>query len=732
MKHNLKATLIVFLSFLTLSAFAQEKKDITLESIFKQGAFGSRSVYGVNWMNDGRYYSSLKSDRNSSFVVKFDIVKNAAIDTLVDTRQLRTIDNEFPRFSGYSFNADETQALLTTSFERIYRRSSKAVYYLYNIERNTLRVLADGKKVSYATFSPDGKKVAYTRDNNLYVANLANLNETAITTDGEWNKIINGSADWVYEEEFSMAKAFKWSPDSKRIAFLRFDESGVKEYNMQIWGNLYPKDYKFKYPKAGEDNSLIEVKVYDTSNGQTVSMDIGQETDIYVPRIYWTSKAGQLSILRLNRLQNRMDILHGNTASGATVTALTETAKTYVDLDYNDNLTYLKNDKGIIRTSEQDGYKHIYWHSADGQQTRQITKGDWEVTELVGVNQKSKKIYFISTETSPLQRELYVIGMNGRGKKKLSKLEGTNRVNMSKDHAYYINYYSSLTTPNTVTLHRSSGKQLSVLEENKATLERLEGYKIGEKKFFDFTTEENISLNGYMVYPADFDKNKKYPVLMYVYGGPGSQNVKNSFPSSRDRWFNMLANKGYIVACVDNRGTGFRGRDFKHVTYKNLGKYESQDQISAAKYLGSLPYVDKGRIGIWGWSYGGYMSSLCLFTGNDVFKAAIAVAPVTNWRFYDSIYTERYMQRPQDNPTGYDAFSPVFHASKLKGNFLLVHGTGDDNVHFQNAVELVNELVKTDKQFESFYYPNRNHGIYGGNTTMHLYRMLTNFVMNKL
>ncbi|MCG8475439.1 MAG: S9 family peptidase [Cytophagales bacterium] len=707
---------------------AQEKKDITLESIFRQRAFSEESVYGFNWMNNGRYYTSLKNNN----LLKYDIITGEVTDTLASHKKLAELAGVSSfRFSDYSFSKDEQLLLLKTESEKIYRRSTRARFFIYNPAANSLKVLADGKKIGYATFSPDGKKIAYTYNNNLYYTRTSDLKEYQITSDGKFNKIINGSADWVYEEEFSIAKAFFWSPDSKRLAFLRFDESDVPVYNMQIWGRLYPKDYVFKYPKAGEKNSSLSVLLFNTENTQTTVVNTGQEQDIYIPRLYWTSNPDILSIVRMNRLQNKLEILHANAASGQTHTVLTETSDTYVDIDYNDNLTYLKKGKGFIRTSEKDGFKHIYHYKENGQLVRQITKGNWEVTELIGVDEKRGLIYFNSTETSPMQRETYAVRMNGKGKRKLSAKDGFNRVNMSKDFKYYINYYSSNAQPNTVSLHKSSGRQIRVLEDNQELTERLKGYKIGKKEFFTFRSE-NTELNGYKVYPHNFDPNKKYPVLMYVYGGPGSQNVKNSFPGSRDRWFNLLANKGYIVACIDNRGTGFRGRDFKHATYKNLGKLEVQDQINGAKHLAKLPYVDASRIGIWGWSYGGYMSSLSLFLGNDVFKAAIAVAPVTNWRFYDSVYTERFMQTPQLNPNGYDAYSPVYHASKLKGNYLLIHGTGDDNVHFQNSIEMVNALVAADKQFESFYYPNRNHGIYGGNTTMHLYRMMTDFVIRKL
>jgi len=580
--------------------------------------------------------------------------------------------------------------------------------------------------------SPDNTKVAFVKDNNLYYTTLATNITTQVTQDGENNKIINGAADWVYEEEFSMAQAFSWSPDGNKLAFIRFDEREVPEFNMQIWGDLYPEDYVFKYPKAGEKNSEVSIHVYQLDENNTTKMDAGEETDIYLPRIYWTGDGNTLAFLRLNRLQNQLDLFHANSRTGASNIVLTETAETYVDMDYNDNLHYLKGNKGFIRTSEKDGFKHIYHHDINGKELRQITSGSWEVTELVGVDERSNKIYFTSTERSPLERHLYVVNLNGKNKQILTPAIGTNRANMSKDFKYFINYHSTASSPVHVTLNHASGKEIKVLEDNKELKERIAGLSISEKEFFQFATVDGTMLNAYMIKPADFDESKQYPTLMYVYGGPGSQNVTNAWGGIRDFWHHHLASQGYIVVCVDNRGTGARGRDFKHVTYANLGKHETDDQIAGAKYLGNLAYVDKDRIGIWGWSYGGYMSSLALMLGNDVFKTAIAVAPVTTWRYYDTIYTERYLQTPQLNASGYDDNSPITHVDKLKGNYLLIHGTGDDNVHFQNSVDLVDALIKADKQFDTFYYPNRSHGISGGNTSWHLYNMMTDFIKEKL
>ncbi|GAB2620209.1 S9 family peptidase [Belliella aquatica] len=722
--NRILSTALVML--FSIGAFAQDKKKISLEDVFKSNTFSAKSVYGINWMNDGQYYSSLVRGANGSSVVKINVATGKVEQTLIDGAKIGV------NFSSYSFNSDETKALIASSTERIYRRSSKSIYHLVDLATGEAQLLIDGAKIMYASLSPDNDKVAYVKDNNLFFVELASNKITQVTQDGKWNHIINGSADWVYEEEFSMAKAFDWSPDGKKLAFIRFDENDVPEFNMQTWGELYPQDYKFKYPKAGEKNAEVSIHVYDLASQKTINVNSGEEKDIYLPRIYWTSNSNTLAYLRLNRLQNQLDLLYANTATGDSKLVLQEKSDTYVDLNYNDNLYFLKDNKGFIRTSEQDGFKHIYHHEESGKLIRQVTSGKWEVSSMVGVDEKGKKIYFISTEASPLERNLYVINMDGKGKKILTPEKGTHSVNMSKDFKYYIGYHSDANSPSKVTLNHASGKQLQVLEDNQELKDKLKNFAISEKEFFDFKTVEGTSLNAYMIKPADFDPTKKYPVLMYVYGGPGSQNVTNSWGGTRDFWHHHLAAEGYIVVCVDNRGTGARGRDFKHSTYANLGKIEVEDQIAGAKHLGTLPYVDKGRIGIWGWSYGGYMSSLALMIGNDVFKSAIAVAPVTTWRYYDTIYTERYLQTPQLNAAGYDDNSPITHVNKLKGNLLLIHGTGDDNVHFQNAVDLVDALIKADKQFDSFYYPNRNHGISGGNTSWHLYNMMTDFIKNKL
>jgi dipeptidyl-peptidase-4 len=711
---------------------------LTLEAIFADDLLQQETVSSIRWMNDGRYYTAAVREDTAYYqhILRYDVTTGEAVDTLVDGRQL--VPRDAPgtpalAYDNYALSPREDKVLFATELEPIYRRSRKAYYYVYDLTTGNFQPLAEGGKQSYATFSPDGRYVAYVRDNNLYYVALADGSVTAVTQDGKKNELIHGSTDWVYEEEFGFTKAFYWSPASDRLAFISFDESQVAEYNMQGWGDLYPRDGRFKYPKAGEANSVIRVSVYHLADQQTVAVDLGDSADIYVPRVQWTTDNATLSVIRMNRLQNRLTILHANATTGNAEAVLTEESSTYIDINYNNDLTYLGDGQHFVYTSERDGYKHIYFYTVGGELVRQITQGDWEVSELAAIDEERQLMFYLSTEASPLERQLYSVNWQGKKKQRLSEEPGTHRVEFSPDARYYVDRYSSVRHPLVVELHQApSGKTIRTLEDNQALQEAVAEYTWGTREAITVPVSDSVTLNGYLIKPPDFDRAKQYPLLMFVYGGPGSQLVTNQWMSDREGWFHVLAQRGYLVACVDNRGTGGRGRDFSHATYAQLGKLEVQDQIASAKYLGQLPYVDADRIGIWGWSYGGYLASLALFMGNEVFKAGIAVAPVTSWRFYDTVYTERYLQTPQLNAEGYDRYSPLSHADKLRGNFLLIHGTGDDNVHFQNAVMLQDALIAANKQFDSFYYPNRNHGIYGGNTRLHLFTMMTDFLEAKL
>lgn len=713
----------------SLSVVAQ-KKNVSLDEVWTKFAFSQKQVRSINWMKDGSFYSALENGR----IVKHQVTDGAAVETLFDEGVSVENLGQKITIADYTLSSNEQKILIETDPEQIYRRSSRAENFVYDIKTKKLTKLSAGGKQSFATFSPDGTKIAFVRQNNLFMVDLNTMAERQITTDGKWNNIINGMCDWVYEEEFSFAKAFFWSPDSRKIAFYTFDESKVPEYNMQMWGKLYPTDYRYKYPKAGEPNSTVSISVYNLVETKTVKMDLGKETDLYIPRIRWTINPNVLSVSRLNRYQNKMELIHADAFTGKTTTILIEESRTYVDVEnFGDDLTYLADGKSFIMSSEKDGYKHLYQYDMSGREVRKITSGNWEVDNFYGIDESSNTLYFTSTEIASIERHLYSISLDGKVKKKLSVDRGVNSANFSPDFKYFILNNSASNSPLKVSLYRSANAQLvKVLEDNADLRARLSGYTISPKEFTVIKTADGVELNSWMIKPANFDPNKKYPLLMFVYGGPGSQQVLNQYDGANFYWYQILAQKGYIVACVDNRGTGGRGSEFKKCTYLNLGKLEVRDQIESAKYFGKLPFIDAARIGIQGWSYGGFMASNCLFQGADVFKAAIAVAPVTNWRYYDTVYTERFLRTPQENPSGYDDNSPVTHAKNLKGNFLLVHGTGDDNVHFQNAVALEDALIKNNKQFQSFYYPNKNHGIAGGNTRLHLYTMMTNFLEKNL
>lgn len=717
--------LILLLLLMTQAVFAQKKIEIANIS---DGTFSQKTIRNVNWMNDGQFYTALADNK----IIRYDITGEEPDSIIFDGSDKSVIIDD------YEFSADEKQMLLMTGRKSIYRRSYTALFYAVNFKDKSFEPLSENGRQSYATFSPDGKMVAFTRDNNLFMVRLVNMAEMQITEDGKKNEIINGSTDWVYEEEFSLTKAFFWSPDSRRIAYMRFDEREVKEYNMQKWNNvsLYPEDYKFKYPKAGEANSLMAVKIFDIEESEFVDVNLGKETDIYIPRVQWTKNNTLLSILRLNRLQNKLDVMHADARTGSVEVVFTDRSRTFIDMNYVDDLIYLNDGRYFLISSERKGYKHFFLHTMDGQTANQITSGLWEATELVGLDQSSKTavLYYTSTELSPKDRALYKINIKGSGKELLSpETGGWVRADMSKDFKYYLQYLTLPETPVQVSLiEAKTNEPVKVLEDNNELVKKHEEYGLAQKQYFTFETVNKTKLDGYLLQPADFDSTRQYPVLIYQYSGPGSQNVTNNYAGGHYIWHQLLVQEGYIVAVIDTRGTGGRGEEFKKLTYKELGKLEVEDHIAGGKFLGSLPFVDKDRIGIWGWSYGGYMSSLAMFKGAEVFKTGIAVAPVTTWRFYDTVYTERYLQRPQDNPSGYDNNSPLSHVEKLKGNFLLIHGTGDDNVHFQNSVAMQEALIDAGKDFRSFYYPDKAHGIRGDKTRDHVYMMMTNFIKEKL
>ncbi|NNJ89696.1 MAG: S9 family peptidase [Eudoraea sp.] len=716
---------LLLLLFLTATTFVHaQQKEISLEEIWR-GAFSTKGMDALRSMNDGMHYTLLDINKvnGTSSILKYEYETLQQTETILASSPA----NGVPLFTSYSFNDDESKLLLATEVDPIYRYSRRAIYFVYDIASKVTTKISD-EKIMAPLLSPDGNKVAYVFANDLFILDLNSGNTEQVTSDGEMNAIINGVTDWVYEEEFGFVRAFDWNSNSTMLAFLRFDEQAVPEFSMDLYGNsLYPSQYRFKYPKAGEDNSTVTLHLYNVAEKSTT--DISMPEAYYIPRIEWKNNAEELSVQTINRLQNHLKMYTVNAKDASVSLLLEEKDAAYVDI--TDNLTFLEDDS-FIWTSEKDGYNHIYLHNSNGSLKTQITKGPWEVTNYYGFDPKKKTIFYQSTENGSINRDVYSIRVNGRNKKRLTEKAGTNSAAFSTNFTYFINTFSNASTPYMYTLHKAStGEKVKDILDNSALANKLSDYKTSPKEF------STININGYdlnmwMVKPADFDPSKEYPLILFQYSGPGSQQVANRWLGSNDYWHQMLAQLGIIVACVDGRGTGLKGRDFKKMTYKELGKYEVQDQIAVAKKLSEYDFIDEDRTGIWGWSYGGFMASNCILKGNDTFEMAIAVAPVTSWRFYDTVYTERFMQTPQENASGYDENSPLTYPDLLKGKYLLVHGGGDDNVHVQNSMRMIEALVQANKQFDWAIYPDRNHGIYGGNTRLQLYTKMTNFIKENL
>lgn len=701
-----------------------QKKQITVEAIY-EGEFNTEGLEVLRSMKNGRQYTVLNTNKAAGAVSidSYDYKTLEKTGTLVSTANLPDISS----FTSYQFSSDESKILLATEVESIFRRSTIGIFYVYDVNSKELIKVSDSK-IQEPTLSPNGQKVAYVKDNNLFLMDLTTANTQQITSDGEKNKIINGVTDWVYEEEFAFVRAFEWNSDGSKIAFLRFDEANVPQFSMDVYETeKYPSQYVFKYPKAGEENAKLSLHMYDVSSRVISNIDLGEA--YYIPRIKWMNDANVLSVQTINRHQNHLKLQMVDARNNEVSLLLEEKDAAYVDI--TDNLTFLMDDS-FIWTSEKDGWNHLYLYDSSGKLMNQITKGDWEVTNYYGYDQNEDKIYYQSTENGSINRGVYSVESNGGNKKSLAVESGKNEASFSADFTYFINTFSNTQTPPTYTLRKAlSGKKLKDIKDNSALLEKLENYKTSPKEFSTIKVN-GYDLNMYMIKPLDFDPGKKYPLFMYQYSGPGSQNVSNTWMNDRDLWHQMLVSEGYIVVCVDGRGTGFKGRDFKKITYLNLVKYETEDQIAAAKKLSELDYIDENRTGIWGWSFGGHMATNCILKGNDTFEMAIAVAPVTSWRFYDTIYTERFMRTPAENPKGYDDNSPFNYPELLKGDYLLVHGSGDDNVHVQNTMRMIEALVQANKPFDWAIYPDKNHSIKGGNTRIHLFNKLTNFVKEKL
>lgn len=713
----------VLVLFLTvISTGIAQQKEISLEDIWG-GTFRTERLDALKSLKNGSEYSVLNYDRTEkiSTIDVYDYKSGEKTRTLVNTKDLADIDY----IISYEFSEDESKILLSTEMEGIYRHSSLGTFYVYDLNTKTL-ILVSNEKIQEPTFSKDGTKIAYGLSNDLYVKELNSGDTYQITNDGEKNKIINGITDWVYEEEFGFVRAFDWNKEGTKLAYIRFDETNVPEFSMDMYGDgLYPTQQVFKYPKAGEENAMVSLHIYDLNTASTVEIDLSDYQSYYIPRLKWTNIANILSVQLMNRHQNVLDLVFIDAKENTSKLIHKEMDNAYVDV--TNDLTFL-NDNSFIWTSEKSGWNHIYHYNNNGKLINQITNGSWDVTSYYGFDQNTGRIFFQSTERGSIYRDVYSVLMSGKNKVRLTQNQGTNRATFSSDHSCFINTFSNTTTPPVYTLVEArKGAVLREIKNNNELANKVAEYNISNKEFstIDINGQQ---LNMYTIKPLDFDPNKEYPLFMYQYSGPGSQSVADRWEGSNNYWHQMIAQKGIVVVCVDGRGTGHKGRDFKKMTQKELGKYEVQDQIEVAKKLGELPYINEDRIGIWGWSYGGFMSANCLFQGADTFSMAISVAPVTSWRFYDTIYTERYMQTPQENASGYDENSPISHVDKLKGDFLLVHGSADDNVHVQNTTRLVEALVQANKQFEWAIYPDKNHGIYGGNTRLHLFKKMTDFI----
>lgn len=699
------------------------QQDITLNDIWRDYKFTAKRVPGFNFMADGRHYTRLENNK----IQQYDLRTGEMVQTVLDGAELEGMQGEI---ESYSFTSDEEKIIISNGHERIYRHSYKAFFYIYDRESNELTQVFEGGKTRLAALNPQGDKVAFVYENNIFYRDLNTGRTTQITKDGRINEIINGAADWVYEEEFGDDHGFFWSPDGNQIAFYRFDESEVEEFTMTNYRDeMYPEYVTFKYPKVGEKNSDVSIHIYDLGTEQTTEVAATSDEWEYFPRIKWTNEPGQLCVFYMNRHQNTLELRLKNTGGNERL-LLRETNDYYIDI--HDNLDFLDNSDQFIWTSEMDGWNHVYLYNMDGSLAEQLTSGEWEVTSFYGYDEANQTLFYQAAMRSPLQREIYSQTLKSGKPRLLAGESGTNRAQFSSTFDYFVLNFSSANKPTVYTVVDRQGKRIRVIEDNADLAGKQQLYGTTPVEFFNFETSEGVSLNGYMIKPPSFQDHIDYPVFMYVYGGPGSQTVNDSWGGQNYWWFQMLAQQGFIVVSVDNRGTGARGEEFKKMTYQELGKYETVDQIEAAKYLAGLDYVDGRRIGIFGWSYGGYMASNCILKGNDVFKAAIAVAPVTNWKWYDTIYTERYMRTFAENEDGYQDNSPIYFADRLQGSYLLVHGMGDDNVHFQHTAEMANALIMANKQFDTYFYPNRNHGIYGGPTRLHLYTKMTNFLMENL
>ncbi len=733
----MKSLFLICAAFFMATTQLMATEKLTVKAV-TDGRFAAKSVQGINPIAGTDTYASISADGKQ--IVKYSFKTGKAVEVLFDVD--RTMGEKIDAFDGYEMSPDGTHLLIQTKTERVYRRSFRAVYYIYTIASRKLERLSDGGPQQVPTWSPDGRQVAFVRDNNIYLVKLLYDNaECTVTTDGKFNEIINGIPDWVNEEEFGFSRALTFNADGTMLCWIRYDESKVKTYSLQLFRGAkpehneyadYPGTYAYKYPKAGQDNSTVTAWSYEIQTHKVRQLQIPLDADGYMPRIKATADANKVVVYTMNRHQDVLCLYAANPRSTAAQLLVKESVPKYVKEETVENLKLGHN--SILLPSDRDGYTKLYLYNMNGQLTRTVGHDGHDITAVYGYNETTGDIYYQAAVLNAHDRQVYVSHKNGKTER-LTDREGWNSAIFSGDYQYFVNTWSDYNTPSVYTVRNNAGRTLSTLEDNAELKKTVAEYGFTKKETFSFTTSEGVQLDGWMVRPADFDASKKYPVIMYQYSGPGSQQVINSWNAGSmgqgGAFDQYLAQQGFIVVCVDGRGTGGRGADFEKCTYLSLGDKESKDQVEAAQYLGTLPYVDKSRIGIWGWSYGGFNTLMSMSEGRGVFKAGVAVAPPTNWKYYDTVYTERYMRTPKENPDGYD-INPIQRAARLHGALLICHGMADDNVHPQNTFEYAEALVQADKDFRELYYTNRNHSIYGGNTRNHLLRQIANFFMTEL
>ncbi len=718
----MKLVQALYLICFCFPVFSQNVLD--LDHIWVKGTFTPKEINSIQWYKNTDYFAGLKGNK----IMRFSVTRGSQPEILLDGNEVNLQIAEF------SISSDEENVLILANKTKIWRRSYQGDYFIFNTETRSLEQLNGSGDLSYATFSPDGKKVAYVKSYDLFIWDLEEGKEKRITDNGEENMVLNGFADWTYEEEFYLTKAFCWSPKSDKLAFLSFDQTQVPIYPLQVWEGLYTHSRELRYSKAGEKISDVDLMIYHLNDGKTIDVNLGPNDDVYVPAIQWTYNNDLLSAIRINRFQNKLEILHIGANSGMAQIILIDAARAFVDFNYLNELTYLADGESFIYPSEKTGYKHFFQFEMSGKIIRQITSGDWDADKLVLADSKSGNLYFTSTEEGPAERHFYEISLKGKKKRKLSEAKGWHKIQMSPDAKYFLDHHSNLSTPPSYKAYSTSNaKLLAEFEDNAELEEKRKSFGLVIPELTSFEGVDSTILQSYSITPKNIEPGKKYPALIYVYGGPGSQKVKNKWQfTERELWHQSLVQKGYFIFCVDNRGTAGKGVQFKKQVYRNLGKMESEDQILVAKSLQKKPEIDPERIGIWGWSYGGYMSSLCKFLEPELFRSAVAVAPVTHWGYYNAAYTERYMQQPSANQTGYAAFSPLNLSHGLKGDYMLIHAAEDDNVHLQNSMELAQKLVQEDKQFDFFVYPKGDHKINVGISRKNVYQKIADFILRTL